>query len=235
VGRAVTAALRQRIVPRCLELLDAIALDLVRHEAGLPVPTDARAMLLVELDGDADRLSADVERCGEAMSDAGAVEILVAQTGSERERLWSARRELSRTFRRKANYKLSEDVVVPRTRLADLLERCRELAETHGIVMPTYGHAGDGNLHVNFLWDTPEQRPAVDAAIEQLFRAVVAMGGTLTGEHGVGILKAPYLPLEQSPEVIALQRRIKDLFDPRHILNPGKVFPGPNGRPHGPC
>jgi len=235
VGRAVTAALHQGIVPRCLELLDSIALDLVRHEAGLPVPLDARAMLLVELDGHADRLSDDVERCGNAMSEAGAVEVLVAQTGTERERLWSARRELSRTFRKKAAFKLSEDVVVPRTRIADLLERCRALAESHGIVMPTYGHAGDGNLHVNFLWDTVDQRPAVDAAVEQLFRAVVEMGGTLTGEHGIGILKAPYLPLEQSPEVIDLQRRIKDLFDPRHVLNPGKVFPGPGGRPHGAC
>lgn len=90
--------------------------------------------------------------------------------------------------------------------------------------MPTYGHAGDGNLHVNFLWDDPEKRPEVDRAIEALFRATVEMGGTLSGEHGIGVLKAPYLPLEQSSELITLQRGIKALFDPSGILNPGKIF-----------
>ena len=112
---------------------------------------------------------------------------------------------------------------------------CRELAERHEIVMPTYGHAGDGNLHVNFLWNDDAQRPAVDAAIRSLFEQVVAMRGTLSGEHGIGVLKAPYLPLEQSPGLIALQERIKDVFDPRGILNPGKIFPASAKRYHGAC
>ena len=124
---------------------------------------------------------------------------------------------------------------MPRTRIADLLAHCRRLAETHGIVMPTYGHAGDGNLHVNFLWNDPSQRPAVDAAIESLFREVVAMQGTLSGEHGIGVLKAPYLPLEQSDALIALQERVKAVFDPKGILNPGKIFPGPERKLHGSC
>ncbi len=152
----------------------------------------------------------------------------MAKDSGQRERLWAARRELSHSLRRAAKNKLSEDVVVPRSRIADLLARCRELAETHGIVMPTYGHAGDGNLHVNFLWDEPEQRPAVDRAIRALFESVVAMGGTLTGEHGLGVLKAPYLGIEQAEPVIDLQRRLKHLFDPRGILNPGKLFPAPH-------
>ena len=101
--------------------------------------------------------------------------------------------------------------------------------------MPSYGHAGDGNLHVNFLWDDPDQRRGVDAAIRGLFEDVVDMGGTLSGEHGIGILKAPYLPIEQSPALIALQERIKDAFDPRGILNPGKIFPATAKRFHGAC
>ena len=221
----VTAALGRRLVPRCLEMLDRLALEIVKPQAGLDVPEGAHAMLLVELDGDRDVLQAQVEDCGMAMLEAGAVDVLVAKNESERERLWAARRELSYAMRRQAKNKLSEDVVVPRTRLGELVERCRALQDQHGIRMPSYGHAGDGNLHVNFLWDEPDERPRVDAAIRALFESVVAMGGTLSGEHGIGVLKAPYLGLEQSDALIDVQRRIKDVFDPKGILNPGKIFP----------
>ena len=221
----VTAAIGRRLVPRCLEMMDRLALEIVRPQAGLAVPGDARALLLVELDGERDALDAQVEQCGMAMLDAGALDVLVAKNEAERERLWAARRELSHAMRRQANFKLSEDVVVPRTRLASLVQRCRELQERHRIRMPSYGHAGDGNLHVNFLWDDDDERIRVDAAIHDLFVAVIDMGGTLSGEHGIGVLKAPYLPLEQSEALIELQRRIKNVFDPRGILNPGKIFP----------
>ena len=221
----ITSLLRRRAVPRCLEMLDSLALAIVRPRAGLQVPIGAKAMLLVELDGEADALPAQVEDCGTAMLEAGAVDVLVAKNAAERERLWAARRELSHAMRRQARHKLSEDVVVPRTRLGELVARCRNLSEEHGVRMPCYGHAGDGNLHVNFLWDDPDQRPRVEAAIEGLFRAVVAMGGTLSGEHGIGVLKAPYLPLEQSDALIDLQKRLKEVFDPRGVLNPGKLFP----------
>lgn len=229
VARAVSALASVRIVPRCIELLDSIALGLVERDAGLPAPAGAKAMLLVELDGEPGALEADLERAGNALTELGALEVLVASKAGERERLWAARRELSRTLRRSARFKLSEDVVVPRSRLAELLARCRELSERHRIVMPTYGHAGDGNLHVNFLWEDESQRPAVDAAIEGLFRAVVSMQGTLSGEHGIGVLKRPYLPLEQSEALIELQRQIKRTFDPQGILNPGKILPARRG------
>jgi len=125
--------------------------------------------------------------------------------------------------------------VVPRTKIADLLRYCAELSEQHELVIPTYGHAGDGNLHVNFLWNDPDEKARVDTAIEALFRRVIELRGTLSGEHGIGILKAPYLPMEQSPQLIALQERIKDVFDPKHILNPGKIFPADAKRFHGAC
>lgn len=234
IGRGITGLLRRGIVPRCVELVDSIALELIRTSAGLAIPEGARAMLLVELDGPELLLEREVERTGNAFYDEGALEILTADRGAERERLWGARRELSRTLRKTARFKLSEDVVVPRTRVFDLLRVCRELSARHGVVMPTYGHAGDGNLHVNFLWNDEAQRPDVDRAIRGLFEATIALGGTLSGEHGIGVLKAPYLHLEQSPELIALQKRIKGLFDPAGILNPGKIF-DPGHRAHGPC
>ena len=142
---------------------------------------------------------------------------------------------MSHAMRRQARHKLSEDVVVPRTRIGALLDRCRALSDEHGVRVATYGHAGDGNLHVNLLWDDPDDRPKVEAAIVGLMRATVQLGGTLSGEHGVGVLKAPYLALEQSPALIDLQERIKGVFDPRGILNPGKIFPAGAKRFHGAC
>lgn len=234
-GRAVGAALGQGILPRCCEMMDGVTLDIMRPQASVPIPPGAGAMLIVELDGDAESLPGQLERCGGAMDDAGAIEILVARHGGERERLWAARRELSHSLRATAPYKLAEDVVVPRSQIGALLDTCRAISERHRVHMPTYGHAGDGNMHVNFLWQDEGERPAVEAATAELFEAVIGLGGTLSGEHGIGILKAPYLGLEQSPQLIALQERIKDLFDPAGILNPGKIFPAAHARFHGSC
>ena len=234
-GRAVTEVLGRGLLPRCLELLDDHTLRLVRAEAGLPLDERANALLLVELDGDVAALDSQLERAGNALSDVGALQVLAARHGSERERLWAARRELSRALRKVAKNKLAEDVVVPRSRIPQLIDRCRLISEQHRIPMPAYGHAGDGNIHVNFLWNEPDEYPRVQRAVEDLFRLTVELGGTLSGEHGIGILKAPYLPLEQAPELIALQERVKALFDPHNILNPGKIFPSHLARFHGGC
>jgi glycolate oxidase len=218
-----------------MELLDDHTLALVRPEAGLPLDEAARALLLIELDGDEHALAHQVEVCGNALAEIGALDVLVARHSGERDRLWAARRELSRALRKVARFKLAEDVVVPRSKIPDLIDRCRAISERSAIPMPAYGHAGDGNIHVNFLWNDPAEKPAVERAIEALFRETVALGGTLSGEHGIGILKAPYLPLEQSPGLIALQERLKATFDPQGILNPGKIFPSHARRYHGNC
>jgi glycolate oxidase len=154
-----------------------------------------------------------------------ALDVVVARDGAQREKLWSARREMSRAVRRMAKQKLSEDVVVPRQRLAELLERTLRQSERSGVRSLSYGHAGDGNLHVNFLWNEDGERPLVERSIERLFRDVVELGGTLSGEHGIGVTKAPYLPIEQSNELILLERDLKRTFDPEGLLNPGKIFP----------
>jgi glycolate oxidase len=234
-GAAVGAVFRRGLLPRCLELLDEYTLALVRPSSGLPLHPDARALLLIELDGEEVGLERQTELCGNALTEAGALEVLVARHGGERERLWAARRELSRALRGVARNKLAEDVVVPRSRIPDLIDRCRIISERHGIPMPAYGHAGDGNIHVNFLWNDASERPRVDAAIKALFEQTIELGGTLSGEHGIGIMKAPYLPLEQSPGLIALQERVKNVFDPQGILNPGKIFPSHLARFHGAC
>lgn len=232
IALAVSACLRERVQPRCVELLGAIPLEVLREHKVIDVPADARALLLVEIDGDDVALDPQMERLGNRWLESGALDVLVAKHADDRERLWTVRRQMSRLLRQRAAHKLSEDVVVPRSRLGELLRRCREISEEHAIVMPSYGHAGDGNLHVNFLWDTPDEKVRVGDAIDALLRSVVAMQGTLSGEHGIGALKREHLPLEQSPALIALQEQIKTRFDPRGILNPGKIFPR---RGHGAC
>jgi glycolate dehydrogenase FAD-linked subunit len=158
------------------------------------------------------------------------VDVVVAQDAAQRDRLWAARRTLSIATRKLARYKLSEDVVVPRTRIGALLARSDEIGEQTGVRHLAYGHAGDGNLHVNFLWNDEAQRPAVDRAIDLLMRATVELGGTLTGEHGIGVSKAAYLGLEQSEDLISIQRDVKRVFDPKGLLNPGKIFPSAGHR-----
>jgi glycolate oxidase len=164
--------------------------------------------------------------------DVKALEVLVAQDEAQRERLWAARREMSHAVRKLTKKKLSEDVVVPRQQIGALLDFVREVGERNGIRTLTYGHAGDGNLHCNFLWNEDHELPAVDRAIQALMERVVQLRGTLSGEHGIGVLKAPYLPLEQSADLIALQKDLKRVFDPAGLLNPGKIFPA---GPHRAC
>ena len=228
-GAAVESAVAAGVTPRCIELLDAPTLEAMRR-AGNPIDARAGAMLLVEFDGHESACESDAERFGEAATNAGAFEVLVAQDAAQRARLWSARRDMSRAVRKLSKKKLSEDVVVPRHAIGALLEHVAEVGEREHVRHLTYGHAGDGNLHVNFLWDEDDEVPAVSRAIEALFREVVRLGGTLSGEHGIGVLKAPYLALEQSSELILLQERLKAVFDPQGLLNPGKIFPAAGHR-----
>lgn len=223
-GRAVQAIIAAGISPRCIELLDSSTLEAMRL-AGNAINPAAGAMLLMEVDGDEASVERQGERVGAVCDDVGALEVLVAQDAAQRERLWSARREMSHAVRKLTKKKLSEDVVVPRQQIGALLAFVREISERSGVRTLTYGHAGDGNLHVNFLWNEDRELPAVEGAILSLFERVVALRGTLSGEHGIGVLKAPYLPLEQSAELIALQKDLKRVFDPAGLLNPGKIFP----------
>ncbi len=222
-GAAVSKLVAAGLMPRCIEMMDALTLGAIRA-AGNAIDDRAGAMLLIEVDGeDAD---AQLERLGEAIGEAaGTIDLVVAQDAAQRARLWAARKSLSYVTRKMATHKIAEDVVVPRSRIGALLSRAEEIATREKVRHLTYGHAGDGNLHVNFLWDTPDEEPAIARAVEALMRATVELGGTLSGEHGIGLAKAPYLALEQSPELIQLQKDLKRVFDPKGLLNPGKIFP----------
>lgn len=229
-GEVVAAVVARGIRARCVELIDGVCCEVMRALEPAAVEPDVGAMLIVEADGASD---AEVDRCIDEVATLceahpGARVRLAAGPEAMAE-LWGARRVLSRALRGRARHKLSEDVVVPRGALTDLLRAVREISERRGVLMPTYGHAGDGNLHVNLLWDHPAQRAEVDRAVEDLFRATLSLRGTLTGEHGIGVTKRDYLAWEQSESLIALQRRVKRAFDARGLLNPDKVLPPPSG------
>ena len=227
-GRAVSAIIRKGYRPRALELLDKAAIDHVRPKAAFTFPADAGAIVLVELDGEPDAMEAAILRCGSVCEDEGAREVIVARDDADRERLWQTRRLVSRSLREAHAFKISEDIVVPPGSIAEMLRRCDAIGGRQGLLMATFGHAGDGNLHVNVLTDENHREPSVakriDAALADIFHAALDLGGTLSGEHGIGIAKAKYMAWEQSAEVIAWQKRLKQLWDPRELLNPGKIF-----------
>ncbi len=226
-ARAVSRVLAQGVIPRCLELLDDVSLAAVARTAPGRFPAGAGALLLVETDGnDPDQVLGEIARVADLVSAEARGEVLVAQDEAQRREIWEIRKYLSVNLRAVHPLKLSEDVAVPRSAIPALVERAKAAGAGRGLAVATYGHAGDGNLHCNVLYDTPAERPAVDAAVAEILRAAVDLGGTITGEHGVGLAKRDFLEYEQGPEVLALERRIKAVFDPLGILNPGKIFPG---------
>jgi glycolate dehydrogenase FAD-linked subunit len=228
-GEAVTAILKRGQRPRALELMDRLAIDHVRPKSQYVFPRDAGAVAIIELDGEVEGLEAAVQRSADACAAHGAVEVFVAKDDAERRRLWQGRRICSPSLREAHRYKVAEDIAVPRGSIPEVLRRIERLAARVELPCATYGHAGDGNLHVNFLVDEdPHAAPVarrIEAAREGLFRETVALRGTLSGEHGIGLSKMKYMPLEQSAALIDWQKRLKRLWDPANLLNPGKIFP----------
>ncbi len=225
--RGVTAILEARVVPATIELVDGGSLAAVERYLGRTVaPAGTGAMILVEVDGVAAAVDAEIAVVEQACRRAGARSAERAHDEAHRDQLWEARRELSFALRAAAPRKINHDVSVPRGRVPQLFALIAQLEQAHGLWMPSFGHAGDGNIHVNIMVD-PEDAAAMrraTAAAQALFEGVVALEGSISGEHGIGFAKAPYLGLELAPEVIALMQRVKTAFDPHGILNPGKIW-----------
>ncbi len=227
-ARAVSALIRRRVVPVTLELMDRDSLEAVAAYVGERLaPEGTTAMLLIEVDGMAEAVEAEAVEVAAACRESGAIEVLRAHTEQERDALWRVRRETSYALRRIAPLKLNNDVVVPMGRVPELFALVERLRREFDLPIPSFGHAGDGNIHVNVMVDPADADALARAqrAVEALFAGVVALEGSISGEHGIGIAKSRYLGLELSPEAIDLMRRVKHAFDPHGILNPGKIFP----------
>lgn len=223
---AVARIMAQPELPWVLEFMDAAAVRLVR-ERGVSLPPDACAVLLLEIEGERTGLHIATEKLATVIRGPGFVALETTEDPAESAALWGARKALSPALRTLRAGKINEDVVVPVSRIPELVARLERLGNEANIPVVNFGHAGNGNLHVNLLFDPDDEREsaAAHAALPRVFEHVLALDGTLSGEHGVGLAKRDYVAMELAPEVLRLMRGIKRVFDPRGILNPGKVIP----------
>jgi len=225
-AEAANEVLRTAVPPAKLEFLDRRCIACVNAKEAGTFDEDAAAVLMFEFDGSREAVAAELEAAAAIAEKGGARSVATAPDSAAAERLWLARRGVSPALGMLAPHKTNEDVCVPRSKIPALLNFIAELEKTYDVPIPTFGHIGDGNLHVNFMYDrrVAEQRERVAEAVARLMARVVELGGTITGEHGVGLAKAAFLPLEQGAAEIAYARRVKSFFDPSGLLNPGKIF-----------
>jgi glycolate oxidase len=225
-ARAVSAIVRGKIIPTTLEFMDATAIECVRQATDLAIPEGTRALLIIEVDGDEDLIERQAGRILEIVAPLGVLETRVAGSEQEREAIWQVRRSVSPSLRKVNPDKFNEDICVPRSRLPEMIRTIEKISEALEIPIVNFGHAGDGNIHVNIMVDkeVPGHLTKAEQAIEQIFAATLELGGTMSGEHGVGVTKAPYLPMELDPAAVAYMKAIKRALDPNNILNPGKIF-----------
>lgn len=227
-ARAVNAILGAGVVPAALELMDETAIACIEEAMGLGLPLDVEAILLIETDGrDETGVLNEIESAAAICREGGARRVQVARNEAERAGLWKARRSVSPALARKAPNKLGEDITVPRSAIPAAVRGLKEISARHGLPIVIFGHAGDGNLHPNILFDKrdPDQWARVEQMVKEEFNLSLELGGTLSGEHGVGALKRPYIEQALGSLSVEIQKRIKQALDPQDILNPGKVLP----------
>ena len=225
---AVSALIQRRVVPAAIELIDSDTLQAMHAHTGRAIaPAGTGALLIVEADGSAASVAEDIAGVEGACRESGATQVVRATTESEREEIWSVRRQGSLALKATGLLKINHDVVVPRGRVPELFDVVQAIKRDYRLRVASFGHAGDGNIHVNLMVDrTNEDEMARARKAERvLFERVVALEGSISGEHGIGFAKKPYISLELSDAEIALMKRVKAAFDPAGILNPGKIFP----------
>jgi glycolate oxidase len=225
-AEAVSAVIRGKIIPTTLEFMDGSAIDCVRKAAPLDLPLDCRAALIIEVDGDRAVLDGQVDRILAIIQPLGVLETRVAATSEESEAIWKVRRSVSPSLRNLNPHKFNEDIVVPRSKVPEMIRALEAISNRYGVPIVNFGHAGDGNIHVNVMVDLAEagMEDKVQSALHDIFRSTVDLGGSVSGEHGIGTAKAAYLGMELDPATLAAMRTIKKALDPNNIMNPGKIF-----------
>jgi D-lactate dehydrogenase len=227
-SEAVARVMRQPVMPCALEFMDRHAINAIRPTGTADdLPAGTQALLMVEADGAPGELPRQIEALDRALAGPGLLESRAGFSAEEIARLWAARKSLSNAVKQIAPRKINEDVVVPVSRLPDLVDHLDQLAHQHRIPVVSFGHAGNGNLHVNLMVhpDDADEMARARVCHDSIMRRVLELGGTLSGEHGIGTEKRWYLGLEIPPDTLALMRAVKRQFDPHGLLNPGKLFP----------
>ncbi|RBW69579.1 glycolate oxidase subunit GlcD [Bacillus taeanensis] len=225
-AKTVSKIIANKIIPTTLEFLDQPTLEVVEAHAQIGLPTDVKAVLLIEQDGPIEVVKRDIEKMALLCEQEHAVSVKIAESEAEADGLRTARRSALSALARLKPTTILEDATVPRSEIAKMVKATNEIAEKYQLNICTFGHAGDGNLHPTCLTDVRnhDEIERVEKAFEEIFEKAIELGGTITGEHGVGMMKAPYLELKLGSAGIAAMKAIKDSFDPNNIMNPGKVF-----------
>ena len=225
-GNTVSQIVENKVIPATLEIMDNSTIRVVENFAKVGLPVDAAALLLIEVDGLEEVVNRDAGVVKEVILKNNG-ELQVAETEDERAKLWSARRAALPALASLSNTTVLEDATVPRSKVTEMLVACQNIGKKYNLTMGTFGHAGDGNLHPTILCDytNKDEMVRVHKAVDELFEVAVGMGGTLSGEHGIGMAKMKYLELEIGATGVALLRRVKEALDPDFILNPGKMVP----------
>ncbi|MBF0203865.1 MAG: FAD-binding protein [Desulfamplus sp.] len=225
-AQTVSAIIKASLVPRCVEFLDKASIECVRESFGFHIPADINAILIIEVDGSESLVAQDAEKIKKFCIDKGALQVIPAADAKEAAELWAARKALSASLFKIAPNKINEDIVVPINRIPEMVNRIQGIQKRTGLNIVSFGHAGDGNIHCNIMYhkQNPQESMLAESAMDELFAHTLDLGGTITGEHGVGITKMKYLPNEVGESEMAIMRGIKKVFDPDNILNPGKIF-----------
>lgn len=228
-GRAITNMLTAGILPSALELMDQACIQAVENYEPSGLPQDVEALIIIEVDGHEAAIADEIKTCEAICKKHGAREVVLAENEAERNKIWKARRMVSPAITQMGPTKISEDATVPRSQIPAMMERLAEIREKYNLNLVVFGHAGDGNLHPNIITDkrNEEEMKRVEEAVSEIFKAAIELGGTLSGEHGIGTLKAPYMEMELGEAGLSMMKKIKEAWDPNNILNPGKIFPNP--------
>jgi glycolate oxidase len=217
---------RARVTPVAIEVLDRSSIRAVESEFAFGIDPEAGALLLVSVDGPREEVEREAKIVEEVVKSLGGYDVLRSESREDEDRLWDVRRALSPAIKKFGTLKFNEDVVVPRSRVPELIERVEDIGRRHDTFVVNFGHLGDGNIHVNFMCERSDAEAVsrARAAVGETFAASVELGGTISGEHGIGYVKAPYLNMALGAETVEAMRRIKRALDPKGILNPGKMF-----------
>jgi glycolate oxidase len=217
---------RARVVPVAIEVLDRNAIEAVESQYAFGLAAGAGALMLVSVDGSTEEVERTSRLVEDVLRDGGGFDLIRAETREAEDNLWDVRRALSPAIKKFGTLKFNEDVVVPRSRVPELIEQVEEIGRRYNTFVVNFGHAGDGNIHVNFMCDREDKEAVRRAreAVRETFAVSVALGGTISGEHGIGYVKAPYLDMAVNAPTIETMKRIKRALDPLGILNPGKMF-----------
>ena len=224
---SIVKVMANPIVPCALEMMDDRSLDIIRNHQGVPLPAQARAMLILEIDGSESSLDDACQQVEQSLKHTQLLDLQTAKTPEKAKELWALRKALSPALRSLSPHKINEDIVVPISQMPQLFTKLQELSKRTNIPIVNFGHGGNGNIHVNLLADPLDevQGPIAHAALNEVFDTVISLGGTLSGEHGVGIEKRDFVYKELSELELTLMRNIKKVFDPKSLFNPDKMFP----------